>query len=1124
MTLFLTAIGPVFYKLVYMSLTGLAAGAIVLLLRRLADKRFSPVWKYAMWLLVLAALVVPWRPQSRAAVLSPAEAVQDISFREEYSRAQTEYSAVLAQAPQLPQVPPEVEATRKEAASLRVKSLAFDELLPLLWLCGMAGVAAFMGIAAIRLRRRVKGSELIEDAQRYEDLLERCKQQLGIKRRVRIVRQSYVGTPALLGLLRPVILLPEYAAGMSDARLEYVVLHELSHLKRGDSVINVLLLVLRAVYWFNPLVWLLFKFVREDMELVNDAAVLKGMGKEAQKEYSLSLVEVLAGCGKQRHTMLCMTDGKKNIERRISMIQLGDFFKKRKWIIAVVGILVIATVAALFLTVGIKRNESYDAPAAYRPLLEGIYKLVQTAREEDGDWEWLGEPGMEDIESQNLSGTNYTIEGNMGYAIVDINSDNTPELLWLGKSSENPKEILLYALFTLKDNAPVRLFSREPRNTGILEQDGTLYCIASTAMETILTSHRLEPGADTLSPLTEYRLELGADALTQLSEYQQEENTTATDENSNERLYEEYTNPPDPLQFTFIPIETIAEKASVPQGNRYFPMQGPNLSDLQSDEIIRRIVEITGAADDNIMVPASNFGANVTGDFDWHMDNTIAMTLTKKGLFGTRGYGCQLRVNMDARFYVTDTSRTEASGKQYKLKDYLDALKYLPQVVHGEWDLYSITTVEYEKGLDFAALESNDPSCIFYNKYGITQPRSDWQLTLQIQPMKRSEQNDSYEGVGSDTMHLFYVAEPEIPTLTPTFLPPGTGTEALKPLIWGSEGWWLDTQGDYIFAHFFRYLLRYDIKTNKIDKIIDLGDAPQSWWYASTYSPDGQTCVVQAQNFDGPGETGRLLIDLKNETVTETEQEHFSHSTQTNPRQVEPRLLEHGYGWFINDVEIKALRPYAATITEVIAIDENRVGALMPVSDEANGYLGYYKFAVIDLAQDKIIQECPMNVLDKGEEYPTYPDQPEPEPLLIDYHLQSVTVLRARFPTDGRSSYDGYDVVKVVDAPADVAGFEECLKQGAWNPADNDSDWKYEAASPKDYILYMLGEDGRGCVVFLYDDLESEHPQGGTASLAMYDAMYVNPAEFYRAIKDPSEFKRYWVSWDTYKMLYGMMV
>ena len=181
MTLLSAIIGPVFYKLVYMSLTGLAAGAIVLLLRRLADRRFSPFWKYAMWLLVLAALAAPWRPQSPVAVLSPAEAVQDISFREAYSQAQSTYSAILTEAPQASQ---EIEAARQEMTSLRVKALAFDELLPLLWLCGTAGAAAFMGIAAIRLRRRVRGSELPGDTQRYEELLERCKQQLGVKRRV----------------------------------------------------------------------------------------------------------------------------------------------------------------------------------------------------------------------------------------------------------------------------------------------------------------------------------------------------------------------------------------------------------------------------------------------------------------------------------------------------------------------------------------------------------------------------------------------------------------------------------------------------------------------------------------------------------------------------------------------------------------------------------------------------------------------------------------------------------------------------------------------------------------------------------------------------------------------------
>lgn len=166
-----------------------------------------------------------------------------------------------------------------------------------------------------------------------------------------------------------------------------------------------------------------------------------------------------------------------------------------------------------------------------------------------------------------------------------------------------------------------------------------------------------------------------------------------------------------------------------------------------------------------------------------------------------------------------------------------------------------------------------------------------------------------------------------------------------------------------------------------------------------------------------------------------------------------------------------------------------------------------------------------MNVLDKGEQYPTYPAEPEPEPLLIGYHLQSVTVLRARFPADGRSSYDGFGVIKVVDAPADVASFEECLKRGAWEPVDEGSWLKFEPSSPQNDtpILYMLGEDGRGLIAHLFSGPEQELPQGGAVSLVMCDTM-PTPPEKYRDAIGYNEFERYWVSIDTYKILYGLTV
>ncbi|MCL1952560.1 MAG: hypothetical protein FWF60_07005 [Oscillospiraceae bacterium] len=200
-----------------------------------------------------------------------------------------------------------------------------------------------------------------------------------------------------------------------------------------------------------------------------------------------------------------------------------------------------------------------DAPEAYRPLLGGILRLVQTAREEDGDWEWIHEPEMEDLEGQWLGGTDYTVKGNMGYAVADINGDGTPELLWLGKNRENPDEILLYALFTLKDGAPVRLFSRGLRWPGVLARDGMLYCAVQGGMMTNLISYRLEPGAAELTQADAYcRLWLGeleSRFVYFRGDEEEYDEGQAIPQAEFETLQEQYLNPPDPMEFTFIPIE-----------------------------------------------------------------------------------------------------------------------------------------------------------------------------------------------------------------------------------------------------------------------------------------------------------------------------------------------------------------------------------------------------------------------------------------------------------------------------------------------------------------------------------------------------------------------------------------
>jgi len=381
-------ISHVFYRMLFMSISAAAVGMVIMLIRWFADKKFSPFWKYSIWILVLAALVIPWRPQSNLAVMNKAEVIQNISFKDEFTQSQYNREVIKAEIRQnqdeasnkiletpwgenvrgTPEQEQRLNAAIAKSNELRTKMIIFDYILPFVWLCGALASALFMLICGIRLKHKIKKSEITLKTSRYEDILQQCKGTLGIKRRVRIIMQKHVKTPSLFGLFYPKIILPEYVSNLSDSHLEYIILHELSHMKRWDGIINLLLLALQTIYWFNPLTWFLFKFIREDMELANDASVLKGMNKEERKEYSLSLVEVLAGYGKPEliPRLLCMVDNEKNIERRINMIKLGEFFKKRKLIIGIISIVVIAAVSIMFLTVGSAlRTEPTYAEATY---------------------------------------------------------------------------------------------------------------------------------------------------------------------------------------------------------------------------------------------------------------------------------------------------------------------------------------------------------------------------------------------------------------------------------------------------------------------------------------------------------------------------------------------------------------------------------------------------------------------------------------------------------------------------------------------------------------------------------------------------------------------------------------
>ena len=162
-----------------------------------------------------------------------------------------------------------------------------------LWLTGLllAFARLFSGLA--RLARLSRAATVDADGDSLR-LLQRLTAAHGITRRVVLLTTTAAGVLGTWGLFRPVVLLPTQAHGWSRERLQVALSHELAHIRRGDWPLQVAADVVCALFWFNPLCWLLAARLRREAEFACDDAVLD-TGDEAPA-YASHLLDIARAC------------------------------------------------------------------------------------------------------------------------------------------------------------------------------------------------------------------------------------------------------------------------------------------------------------------------------------------------------------------------------------------------------------------------------------------------------------------------------------------------------------------------------------------------------------------------------------------------------------------------------------------------------------------------------------------------------------------------------------------------------------------------------------------------------------------------------------------------------------
>ena len=301
---------------------------LIILFRALLKKHMSPVLLYSVWFLLIARLLVPVTWDAGLHILSaPAQtqAVDVTALLDELNHNVMINQSGAAQR-QLNDIPTsegsKIQAQNSASTPAKPESIqqtpfSWDTALIVLWLSG-AGILLFLTVlSSIQLKRRIRRG--FDDVPpEWRQMAQQIACELHIRRKIRMAVVGGFPTPALSAGPRPIVVLPKELN--NEEAVRFALRHELTHLKRGDHIVCLMMLILRAVYWFHPVVWAVVKLMRLDMETACDSTVTRQMSTGSKTRYAQAVLSMHLKPQLRYALGMALGSSKKTVERRIKGI------------------------------------------------------------------------------------------------------------------------------------------------------------------------------------------------------------------------------------------------------------------------------------------------------------------------------------------------------------------------------------------------------------------------------------------------------------------------------------------------------------------------------------------------------------------------------------------------------------------------------------------------------------------------------------------------------------------------------------------------------------------------------------------------------------------------------------
>ncbi len=299
------------YLFVTMLSLNIIAGSVYLLFRgllNLAKEQISENLRYIVCIAVMLLFLIPFYQ------LLPAVS----AFMETASSSADSQTAQFDSEVDFEQKLNYTQNNKQKANFFSIVYNVKSGFLPI-WSVGALSLALWYIIVFLKFRQGILKNNSISVSDDLQKIADSCARECKIRQRPILKVVFGLEGPVLAGFFSPIIAIPSREISLSDAPL--ILRHELIHFKRHDLWWKLLGVLVKIIYWYNPVVWMLARDFEFCAETSCDAKVVEKLDRSGRKHYGYLLISYSQPRNDFRHMPgISFTPAHNKLKRRISIM------------------------------------------------------------------------------------------------------------------------------------------------------------------------------------------------------------------------------------------------------------------------------------------------------------------------------------------------------------------------------------------------------------------------------------------------------------------------------------------------------------------------------------------------------------------------------------------------------------------------------------------------------------------------------------------------------------------------------------------------------------------------------------------------------------------------------------